>query len=152
VSTYINLKSLTDYSLTRTRAAAVIETSVADRAYVFLINHQTAARNAAATPRPSIHQLSGDANFRDDARTEYYLTGPFGLFFEHRERECTHFFLLFTFIHHHIFFVLTLFFFAYRIIRFSSNTRPISHTTLHHCVFFFFIIIIIIIIEPCVVP
>jgi hypothetical protein len=36
--------------LTRTRAAAVIETSAADRACVSLVNHQTAARNAAATP------------------------------------------------------------------------------------------------------
>jgi hypothetical protein len=55
--------------LTRTRAAAVIETSVADRAFISLINHQTAARSATATPYPSHHQLSGDANGRDDVRT-----------------------------------------------------------------------------------
>jgi hypothetical protein len=37
------------------------------------------------TPSP-IHQWTGDANGRDDARTEYYSTGTVGLFCEHRAR------------------------------------------------------------------
>jgi hypothetical protein len=37
----------------QSRTAAVIETSVADRAFISLINHQTEARRTAATPRPT---------------------------------------------------------------------------------------------------
>jgi hypothetical protein len=52
----------------RTRAAAVTETAVADRVLIYLINHHSAARNVAATPRRPINHRTGDASDRYDVR------------------------------------------------------------------------------------
>jgi hypothetical protein len=56
-------------------------------------------RNVCRRPRhpsPPIHRWTGDANGRDDARMEYYSTGPVGLFFEHRTPEPIRVTLYFT--------------------------------------------------------
>jgi hypothetical protein len=63
--------------MTLIRAAAVIETSVANRAFISLINHQTTACSTAATPHPSHPSMeTKDANGRDDNTIEPVRSFP----------------------------------------------------------------------------